>query len=124
MKSNELRIGNWVFNGQNIQVTPKQIEWFNEGVYDLLPIELTEEWLFRFGFYQRDIQLRSGIYVNAFENDTLFIHVEISDKKQYHVAIDSNRITEYLPNTIRFVHQLQNLYFALTGEELKLLKDE
>jgi hypothetical protein len=29
-------------------------------------------------------------------------------------------IPHQLGNTIRYLHQLQNLYFALTGEELKI----
>lgn len=109
MKANELRIGNWVFNGQNIQVTPKQIEWFSEGVYDLLPIELTEEWLLKFGFSKWKNK-------NNFSKGSFIVYT--LSKKGFHYGRKSLRVE------LKYVHQLQNLYFALTGEELKIKNNE
>lgn len=103
MKANELRIGNWVFNGRNIRVIPTQIEWFSEGVYDLLPIPLTEEWLLKFGFEQNKLSAKHNSFI-WYEN---------------HIGI-KGLLGVVKPYECKHVHQLQNLYFALTGEELKL----
>jgi len=73
-------------------------------------IPLTEEWLMRFGFeyfkdndsFQYDNELGFTIWGRLSEG--FYLHVQDVDCGQ----------------SIHFVHQLQNLYFALTGEELQL----
>jgi hypothetical protein len=64
------------------------------------PIPLTEEWLVKFGFKPlvKDWQIK-GLIIHA--------------RKRGFVV--NNRIP-----ILKTVHQLQNLYFALTGEELTL----
>jgi hypothetical protein len=70
------------------------------------PIILTEEWLLRFGFYKYSDK---EFYVyNSREDEVRTIKTETGWNIAY-----------YITNT-QFVHQLQNLYFALTGEELEL----
>jgi hypothetical protein len=68
------------------------------------PIPITEEWLVRFGFEHEETE-----YSNFQNKDgvRLFFH---------------NGVWNYssLNTVIKSVHQLQNLYFALTGEELTL----
>jgi hypothetical protein len=111
MKANELRIGNWVSTiyGMEFQVYPmafKQMptdEKHNLILNTWKPIPLTEKWLFKFGFIKSsDNNYYKGdkftIY-NRFENFGL-IGGLLSWKE------------------FKYVHQLQNLYFALTGEEL------
>jgi len=128
MTPNELRIGNYVeFEGKLYQLasinsdntirlksddkTHKNYSYGSIGCYafrELNPIQLTEEWLLKFGFdYDSDIALYS--------------------KSGYDVCInDDNSISYYLGEygswykNITHVHQLQNLYFALTNEELTL----
>lgn len=74
---------------------------------DVKPIPLTEEWLLKFGFYQEDI------------NDSWNI-----DTKQDIFALDSClEFINYEHSPLNYVHQLQNLFFAITGQELEL-KDE
>jgi len=105
MKANELRIGNWYdHNKIPTQVTPNTIEevWEAERIW-CKAIPLTEEWLLKFGFIKSsDNNYYKGgkftIY-NRFGNFGL-IGGSLSWKEFKHV------------------HQLQNLYFALTGEEL------
>jgi len=86
------------------------------GVYkDLRPIPLTEEWFLKFGL----IKLRSPLLsfvMGCYEISIIPTHNEFG------VYIPSGRII----TKIKYVHQLQNLYFALTGEELELkeAKDE
>lgn len=64
----------------------------------LIPIPLTEEWLFKFGFEGSDIDN----YSIELSNGNFFI-------------LDS---LDPIARNIFYVHQLQNLYFALTGKEL------
>lgn len=109
MKATELRIGNYYLmetldpnNASNIiKVAVKVIastisdaarykeDWNGE------PIPLTPEWLERFGFKEVDGYWYKGFF--ALRNGEYFEIIDI---------------------WIDHVHQLQNLYYALTGEEL------
>lgn len=127
MEAKELRIGNWVkcypeynHNGDekydevdiNIahisDIVTKSKEFFYQ------PIPLTEQWLIDFGFdcnycgwsgwYNiEDIIIRKTV-TGCFFPMTL-----IAGTNFEHQSIGSQ---------IHYVHQLQNLYYALTGEEL------
>ena len=110
MKAKELRIGNWVYyeNPHSDRIAIKFISNALSYVHKLDPIKLTEDWLIKFGFtkvnkysYWLDDFLCEPIYINLNTRKT---------------TIGSNE--EYDINHIKHVHQLQNLYFALTGEEL------
>jgi len=117
MNSKELRIGNTILNTQGtpIEVGLLQIKYAK----DFKPIPLTEEWLVRFGFeiYQSygcinqepdKFKYRKAIFNNSFlKFDTNF---------SGWFRIDRTTVS----STCWYVHQLQNLYFALTNEELKL----
>jgi hypothetical protein len=79
---------------------------------DIDPITLTEEWLLRFGFEDdRDnlMVLRKDVFEFFFDKKDI-CGVNLYEKW------DGN----FLCGDIQYVHQLQNLYFALTGEELIL----
>lgn len=65
------------------------------------PIPLTEEWLLKFGFG------KENGYPYKFPNGVLKIRNGVYFFKHNDIEID-----------LHFVHQLQNLYFALTGKEL------
>lgn len=79
----------------------------------LLPIPLTEEWLLRFGFSQ----LVSGkALTDEFEKDSLILAMPTNEGAGFQVCIEK----KYINLNIVWVHQLQNLYFALTGEELTI----
>ena len=100
MKATELRIGNWVeIQGIQLSQVVGQVTRINGKKIgrNLQPIPLTKEWLERFNWNTpKDI----GV---AFSLTTDEIHfVAGNDYKK-----------------IEYVHQLQNLYFALTQEELK-----
>jgi len=126
IKSNELRIGNLVFEGFDVyEVTSitrsGQLRLFSakknhsSGTSKIKPIPLTEEWLVRFGFSEYD-QMGDN-YFFAFEKD---------DNFEFNLCLNFNdlQVSFYSLNwerafKIKSVHSLQNLYFALTGEELK-----
>jgi hypothetical protein len=135
MKAEELRIGNFILDNEaeptkKIYWRVEQINQYRIGdkrigvlfrggscwtVMDCIePIPLTEEWLLKFGlielYWSEDnSNLNKDIQVGYFNND--FINEEIT--LRYKKKVDFK---------IRYVHQLQNLYFALTGTELELKK--
>lgn len=133
IKANELRIGNY-HKGNCLDITRAGLhsvsingEHFSAisayGIYlvehdkDVFnPIPLTAEWLERMDFYRFNAD-NSLIRDLADEEMYLNWH-EGKMTLQGNGGYDENG---ELPLThIRFVHQLQNLYFTLTGQELTL----
>lgn len=110
MKANELRIGNWVSNGEiEFQITSKDIYHLDVYVGRVIanPIPITPEWLQRFGFEKINHRIEGVIY-----------------KKEWLKLTESCAGVDWRGGHIqrercKYVHQLQNLYFALTGEELE-----
>ena len=111
MKATELRIGNWYSSGVDMdtgeqvynQVLPDlYMNWHVNGCW-AKPIPLTKEWLERFGF---EIN-QNGYYQKG--------EYKISDKMEFYFFDVGD-----WQMTINYVHQLQNLYFSLTGKELTI----
>lgn len=108
MKAKELRIGNLVLKEGVIH--PIGFYDFENGganfvVDDYQPIPLTEEWLLKFGFEKNEEEIIfEGLKLWWSDNDGM--------KSYYHI---NSELLIYIDH----VHQLQNLYFALTGEELE-----
>ncbi len=121
MKANELRIGNWVnFIPDNGDFIISDIKTFNENTIngleleDCQPIPLTEERLVKFGCQRT----RQGWYISA--NYFLYnplTEFDIPSSKYYGLMFNDKYVTT---RAVQYVHQLQNLYFALTGEELTI----
>lgn len=85
-------------------------------------IPLTPEWLQRFGFINNHSDnkgTRWAIYVG---NTAAIFTIHINDKatfvKYYPDGFDNDAY--WMPVKAEYIHQLQNLYFALTGEELTI----
>jgi hypothetical protein len=117
MKANELRIGNYYnHNGEIKQVTPSVIEavYESERVW-CKPIQLTEEWLLRFGFEAKNTY--SNFMNNEIEIASSVRVVKTNERKHFYL---DGEIPEFMKIRIETVHQLQNLYFALTDQELTL----
>ena len=117
MKATELRVGNWVsYQGEEYQIHALGSQEANlmdgKGThpYGLLSgISLTEEWLLRLGFVDGKI-----IFADEFiEIENLGVDGLCSMNKFIDFGERKVEIT-----TIQSVHQLQNLYYALTGEDL------
>jgi len=123
MEAKELRIGNWVYNDTqeiNFQVdggciATEELRYKANNLYkgfDAIP--LTEEWLLKFGFKQRENEA-----YEFFEIDSVIglFYLRPSYLGGYYFG---NDVSDELNDQINYeyVHQLQNLYFALTGEEL------
>lgn len=132
MKANELRVGNFVdfghvgMNGwqefavvvgcvQNtIIIDDNRLPNYTElGGDEMKPIPLTEEWLERFGFTETNRITRvldSEEVELIFDLADRFVIVDLGQGSQLSgIAVDC-----------KYVHQLQNIYFTLTGKELEL----
>jgi hypothetical protein len=111
MKAKELRIGNYVnygFIGNEKYLSIITGLHKDDIVSEVIePIPLTEDWLLKFGFaYNKTYQI--------FDNDTISI-MKLEDL--YYLTADWYHI---FYEGFKHVHQLQNLYFALTGKELEI----
>jgi hypothetical protein len=116
MKANELRIGNKFYlpNGKVGTISYHEIRLMIVALDkpNYQPIPLTEEWLVKFGFVVEgdDLCLDAGRLIFMWYNDDEFVHLI------NFLNLQVKRTDTIL--SIQYVHQLQNLYFALTGEEL------
>jgi hypothetical protein len=113
MEARELRIGNMIFiNGVVVTVDARTLFDF-EDRRTKEPIPITESRLEFFGFIEGDgageYYLNDGIFGIAMEH-----LVENIKAPPLHIWDAS-----FTGAPCLFVHQLQNLYFALTGTELK-----
>ena len=128
MKVNELRIGNYYLEDMTVyaygdtkivkQITPY---WFYPQDDDdtkeySFPIPLTEEWLIKFGFEK----WLDGVYYIEISNEQCEYNLRIFEDIG-HVFIDHNK---RIMIDLKHVHQLQNLYFALTNKELTSVDGE
>jgi len=107
MKASELRIGNWIYNDRSrsqYEVPSQEISLVGYILDHYEPIPLTEEWLLKFGFENNKLSV-AGILEFVYHKGSVYIR-GISG------AIH--------PRDCQYVHQLQNLYHALTGEELTI----
>lgn len=115
MKSSEVRIGNYYLE---FGVELKQVEFLRKDtvIIDFNPIPLTEEWLLKFGF-----ELLCRKSTNGFKN-TIF---SMRNPSWSLMELDKGYgVNFWQGNNLLYVHQLQNLYFALTGEELTIKDHE
>ena len=148
LKANELRIGNWVNYYKSGSIFQNKIYCINYSTCtigdtvnrdtvkhrNLEPILLTEEWLVKFGFEKHDNIILPTFLINVSKNRYGYkvLSVTTQHGNEYisirQVMIDKPReeddIVTLLNGDIHgrpfYVHQLQNLYFALTGEELQI----
>ena len=115
MKANELRIGNWVLHvptNKHMNVSIKDLMLIEGGKYanKYEPIPLTEEWLVRFGFEK----VEGNQWYNFYKLDDFKVLIHTKDYSSMINWKDCSIEDRFNWH----VHQLQNLYFALTGEEL------
>lgn len=112
IKASELRIGNYIccdsgFYNKPTKVTGmfiRQIDSLNNSEADnYSPIPLTPEILEKCGLLEGN-KFRSIEYFN------------IRDENGYSLYFDDS----YLCVDIKYLHQLQNLYYSLCGEELEI----
>jgi hypothetical protein len=123
MKAEELRLGNLVSNmnprhndsiltiesiGDNHEVNVFYRKYL---LSELEPIPLNEEWLIKFGF---EFHINANCQNFYYAKDA-FICIRADEDFEWFRYYNGDFYHE-----LKYVHQLQNLYFALTGEELTL----
>jgi hypothetical protein len=88
-------------------------------IKSLKPIPLTEEWLLKFGFKKRESSVSDSFYIgeNPTTRDWMFDIFWIKNMMDY--SYEDYPFYRNGHFKIKSVHQLQNLYFALTGEDLE-----
>lgn len=132
MKANELRIGNWVkWNGDDHQEIAlvasicKEEVGFKCGDFGLIEsiegLSLKEDWLLKHGFLVKNFDY--SIPISDCKIVWLTLIPQDEECTAYSVCVTQTDEGEEDQNVflsdISYVHQLQNLYFTLTGNELK-----
>jgi len=120
MKANDLRIGNYIkdiFDVKKHEVRQLDLEDFSamlnyknsnhRNTYN--PVELNDEWIKSFNFENSKTQDK------FFTKDN---NIGISTADDKFRFIQGNFVCQLVLRDIEFVHELQNLYYALTGVEL------
>lgn len=119
ISANELRIGNYYdHNGEIRQVTPNTIleVWEAEHIW-CEPIPITEEILFKCGFENIGSSYNTwGLKSNEFSGYLFTIELD----KPFYFKVCDLLLNHWSERPIQYLHQLQNLYFSLTGEELTI----
>jgi hypothetical protein len=118
MEAKEIRIGNYVYLTAEPH-SPEVLEWdiedydfYSERLGDIQPIKITEDWLIEFGFSKHS----NDYYLLKNGHSTLEITLEQGFNYDYaDVRENSHYLTE-----IKYVHQLQNLCYALYNKELDI----
>jgi len=145
IKTNELRVGNWVLHHQSplqiesiwrtgINATPSQsygmCEIEPDAEFEVIePIRLTPEILDKCGFEQRPIDTevcyclpyKRPLSKEAKHDLVLLDYAFASEehKGEYAAAIrEHDRDIQFAITMVKYLHQLQNLYFSLTGTDL------
>lgn len=124
LKTNELRLGNWVYAGHGdfpmyviaiygdtayLEFEGNEGDMWEEKDKDLKPIPLTEEILLKCGLKKSLNKCCYGMITSNGHRISYFL-----DKGS--LMLETNRIHI----DVQSLHQLQNLYFALTGKELEI----
>lgn len=123
MKAEELRIGNLYMSVKfGVPIKWKltdftQLDKLSDGAYNdppieemIKPIPLTEQWVLMFGF--KNYYLREFAWKTKAQGKARRVRIEIQENGKCCV-----KGVGWIP----YVHQLQNLYFSLVGEELTSL---
>ena len=130
IKESELRIGNYILWKKDNRIAVKQCSY---EIFDALskgnssdgyPLVLKAEWLTKAGFVEN---MKYALLPQA-RQFILALPVNGGQKSELHAFIKSNgecfgrAMTNDTPSSNNFyhMHQLQNLYQALTGEELPI----
>lgn len=108
IQANELRIGNWVNHVNEYPAQIRAYDFEHSNFHKINPIPLTPEVLEKCGF----------VGVKSRVNDSIHKYrkggIEIFLPEYGFCYYDGDCWT-----IVKSLHQLQNLYFALTGEELE-----
>lgn len=126
MKASELRVGNKLYSGNQI-VTVKQLILEDTDIliceehglftlgYTVQPIPLTPEILEKCGFENKKEGILFELLTGQIKLNLVFVN--LVDSSYFITAVSGPFGMFHFPHQ-RHLHQLQNLFHALTGEEL------
>jgi hypothetical protein len=142
MQPTDLRIGNYIFGSlkninneiktfigkiKYLDVTEKevydcQIDVLDSDLNDIKetlgekkPIPINEDWLKKLGF--RPINNHEfSLWIDEYECSSFFV-----ERKYYGIRVGEKDV---FTKHVSTVHELQNIFFALTGKELTIQEDE
>lgn len=122
MEAREFRLGNYFMSNIVQQIGIEHLEFLLNENFDhsvMKPIPITEEWLLKFGFFK--MITKDGGYIkpinSTFSIDSDDFLFDLKHKQYIFYTLD---LLTYHGKEINYVHELQNLYYALTGEELTI----
>lgn len=130
INSSELRLGNYILQKVNTRIVPVKYSFYHFELIqkgndkDIFPVVLKTEILEKAGFSEnKDYPLLPDA-----REFILVLPVIGNNKNEIRAYIKNNKecfgraVVNNLPvsNNIYHLHQLQNLYFALTNEELEV----
>ena len=127
MEANKYRIGNIVEQPSRIGKISEvwqdavRLEGYYNG-YDYKhtkPVNLSEKWLIDFGFKKEVLSDDSAYYYTLELNDNKYCDLSIcSGDKNGFIEVTLFPYEQWF--RYKYVHELQNLFFAITGRELEL----
>ncbi len=133
MKAENLMIGNIVYlqdgdptKNQEYHIKADDIikhdtGYFAQNGYIVTPILLTEEWLLKFGFSDKDYKtgyIGKDFKYGEWERYNFVLtkpHMVVENLDKYIFELKEHRI-----KPISYVHELQNFYLAITEQKLTL----
>lgn len=129
IQANELRIGNLIqANGPIMEVRRvgeasvelylhgSEADNWDEDLEDCTPIPLTPEILIAAGFREEN----KAEWSIEYENDFFIVAKNLVVGVEIYLGFDVDIYHEVLYERIKYVHQLQNLIYALSGNELTI----
>ena len=103
MTANELRIGNYyIFDGEVFKLEKEYFSLLQLNLSLTEPIPLNEKWLMKSSFKFKELGFQD-----------LSVRIGMSSKKIHF------NIGNYC-HLLKYVHELQDIYFVLTGKELEI----
>lgn len=123
LRSTEVRKGNFATDGNKLVcLTAEDILKIDSGLQSYRPIYLWSGWISDFGFTRHhDGYYNDVLCLKLIERETIGSHPE------YAYAVYPNELGSAIyiqdAKALVYVHELQNLYHAITGKELILLRN-
>ncbi len=103
--------------GQRIFIDKKEVHPMTEYTAYAEVIPLTEKWLLDFGF----ILYSTGSFCKHLNNDDSYLVIDLKYKNGVWLNINQEGVENSIKlSHIKNVHELQNVYYSLTGIELQL----
>jgi len=124
MEANAMRLGNYFNWRAGDSPDEGYTERWESSDYEELEkfperfrsITISEEWLSKFGFEKPVLSYNLNISKNTFLQ---LAYCNDKGKGEYYAMITQDEDIISMPKRVFYVHELQNLYHALTGLELE-----